>query len=417
LWSLYAIITLSRELPRLEYRTAIYAGLAIGLTLAIRINGVVLFGYLAIVSSLVLWSSRSASHDHLNATRLLQRFLTLGAVAYATMFVFWPWAQAHPLSGPIDALTVFSAFSEQHHTVFGGIYVDSLDLPFEYVPTWLALTLPESIGIAFLIASSLYRKVTKLDIPNSDVIALLSLASLLPVGYAILNRTPLYDAIRHLLFVIPPMAVLAALGVASLRETIMTPAVRQILYAIPALALGLAAYEMVRIHPNQASYFNHVFAGTIYQAWMKYDSDYWNNSYKQGLKWIVNNYPDEEGGKVRIAGMLHALVKNQLDSDSHEAVQVWEQPDLYIATVRYGDHRAIPGDHLHAIRAGSADLLYILRPDTSYAGRPIFQSNPYIDRSRLKYCREVRSIQRRMVRGPWQATSTQSMRKSLPDWG
>jgi 4-amino-4-deoxy-L-arabinose transferase-like glycosyltransferase len=316
LWSLYFIVRLLRELPRPTIRAVLSTGAAIGLTLGVRITGLLLLAYLFLAATIILIRLHRSGNDRLGVYLLLEQFTILCAVAYVTMFVFWPWAQAHPLGGPIDAFSVFTAFAEEHFTVFGGVYVSSLEIPREYALTWLSLTLPETtaIGLAFLIAAIILRKRSDLAVRNLDLIGLLSLAALVPVLYVVLNRTPLYDGIRHLLFAVPPLAILAALGTNSLYRTIRRPSVRRTLCTVTVMALGLTWAEMVRIHPYQSSYFNYVVAGTIDEAWLKYDSDYWQNSYKQGIAWIVDNYPTLKDRKVRVAGLFAAGVKYQLDS-------------------------------------------------------------------------------------------------------
>lgn len=387
IWSLYFIIRFVRELPCPSVRTAVYTGLAIGLTLAVRVNGVLLFGYLFLSCLASLVRIRQADPVGVEPYLLLRRLALLAVISYATMVIFWPWAQVHPVSGPIDALRLFSSFAEEHFSLFRGQYVSSLNLPRTYALSWLSLTLPEAtgIGLACLIAAAGFHfKSSRLRIRNLDLIGLLALAVLLPLVFVVLNRTPLYDGLRHLLFVRPPLSILAAIGVISLYRAVRTGWIRWMLRLIPSLALAMTAAEMIRIHPYQSSYFNYVVAGTIDQAWQKYDTDYWQSSYKEGLTWILEQYPTSMDKKVRVAGLFHGGITHQLESDDHVAVYAWEDPDVYMGTTRYGDHRAVPGEILHRVKAGAAELLYIVRPDSGYSDDPFFQTDPFIDNSRLR---------------------------------
>jgi hypothetical protein len=169
LWSLYFIVRLLRELLRPTVLTVLSTGVAIGMSLGVRITGLLLLAYLFLMATIILIRLYRSGDDRPGVLPLLEQFTILCAVAYVTMFVFWPWAQAHPLGGPVDAFNVFTSFAEEHFTVFGGVYVSSLEIPREYALTWLSLTLPETtaIGLAFLVSGIIYRKRSDLAVRKS----------------------------------------------------------------------------------------------------------------------------------------------------------------------------------------------------------------------------------------------------------
>jgi hypothetical protein len=60
-------------------------------------------------------------------------------------------------------------------------------------------------------------------------------------------------------------------------------------------------------------------------------------------------------------------------------------PDIYLGTTRFGEHLAIPGEVLHKVVAGGAELLYIVRPDTAFATDPEFSRTfRHLDERRLR---------------------------------
>src|SRR6202008_547992 len=66
-------------------------------------------------------------------------------VAYPGMLLFWPWAQTDPIENPLRALAFFSHQTFPFYTLFDGRFVPATDLPWTYLPTYIALALPELI--------------------------------------------------------------------------------------------------------------------------------------------------------------------------------------------------------------------------------------------------------------------------------
>lgn len=235
---------------------------------------------------------------------------------------------------------------------------------------WLLLTLPE---IAFwgLAAGALLRfKTWGLNH------ALVAFGAGFPIGYVILSHSPLYDGIRHLLFVIPPLMVLTAVGITKWTEQIQNTWIRRAFIFITGLLLALTLQDMVQLHPNQYVYFNCLIAGGIGQASKKYETDYWRHSYKQGIRWIETTIAKPTGRKLRLSS-LHPNLERQLDPNRFEFAHPPERADLYLGTTRFDEHRLIPGEIVHIVRANSVPLLYIIRPDSSYANDPFFADSPF----------------------------------------
>jgi hypothetical protein len=91
----------------------------------------------------------------------------------------------------------------------------------------------------------------------------------------------MYDGLRHLLFVQPPMAVLAAVGwMAALRGRHV--AQRMAAWALFVPGLLAAVVFDIREHPNQVVYFNEIARGPA-AVYGRYEMDYWGNCLLQAL--------------------------------------------------------------------------------------------------------------------------------------
>ena len=190
--------------------------------------------------------------------------------------VFWPWAFERPLVGPFLALSQFSAFFWNGSVLFAGRVFRAKALPWEYVPTWLAISTPPVLLAGAALSLVRLRR-------DRWPLAGLWCAALFPAAYVVVRHSTLYNGIRHLLFIVPTLAVLAAAGWTALLSR--TSGWRRGL-AAAALAAGLVepALFCLRNHPNEIVYFNALVGGPR-GAFGRYDLDYWGNCVLQEVQW------------------------------------------------------------------------------------------------------------------------------------
>lgn len=365
LWSLYYIIQYYKTFPQLSRKTILGTGLCIGFALGIRIGGLLLVAYLGLAITAQLYHRRHNLIATIQDT-IPKLGITL-LIAYLTMLVFWPYALQNPISGPIHALQKFSQFTESHTSFFDGRYVLNSEIPRDYAPTWFAITLPDFALIGLVFGLFFIVKTKKL-------INLMPLfAGLFPIVYATVMHTPLYDGIRHLLFAMPPLIVFSAIGLGYLAQHFKSYAIGT---AITVLLLTGTAIEMIRLHPNQYVYFNTLIAGGVQNASVNYETDYWENTLKQGIHWAERNVSSVQDRKITINGFSEN-VQYMLDETHFESTPHPEEADIYLGTTRYDRHRKVPGEILHIIESANTPLLYVIRPDTSYRQDPFFAESPF----------------------------------------
>jgi hypothetical protein len=113
------------------------------------------------------------------------------------------------------------------------------------------------------------------------LIAILTLAWLaIPVFYVVARRPPLYDGMRHFLFVAPPIFVFAALALDLAFERIRRSGVRM---AVAILVIVPGLIGIVGLHPYEYTYFNALVGGTG-GAFRHYETDYWLTCYKEAVQ-------------------------------------------------------------------------------------------------------------------------------------
>jgi hypothetical protein len=295
IWSVYYILQFANHMPRIPRPVTIRLGIAIGATLATRVGGVLLFIYLGAVIG--TWLAFQVTEKGLsfptlsNAVPALRALTAVVAISWFIMLAFWPWAQTNPLLRPIQALTKFSHYSDwQGSVLFEGATIKATALPRIYIVKWLLITLPEIFLLAFVL-SALYgvgwimRGKGQCERSALANAAVLMTTALFPLAYVVANKTILYNAERHLTFIVPPLACLAAWGSYRALSKLSVKWKR-------AAGLAIASYlifhvgVMIRLHPDEYVYFNQLVGG-LKGANGQYDTDYWGNSFREAVRGLA----------------------------------------------------------------------------------------------------------------------------------
>jgi hypothetical protein len=174
---------------------------------------------------------------------------------------------------------------------------------------------------------------------------------LVPSTMVIVRNLTLYDGIRHVYFIVPPMAVLAAAGWDFLLGAVRRPG------AVAAVGLALAcgvaeplAFQ-VRNHPNQNVYFTPL-AGGPRAAFGRYEMDYWGNCVLEAVRWSA--------GQAERAGMAVGVTANAWEV---AVADLSRFPSLWFRHRRHGgyhlDIRLLKGPRQGVLDAAArTDILY-----------------------------------------------------------
>jgi hypothetical protein len=304
-WATLAILVMTRQLIP-SWRVTIAAGLSTGLAITTRTGGIITHAYL--LAALLLCAVKFfAVHGRLTLHYLVQigaRYAAAVVLAWMIAFALWPWLQiGNPFHQFHIALEHFATIPMTYEFSHWGERIWTSDLPASYIPGQLLARLPEAFlflltfaGV-YAIAALVALARETLASPSSGrgwgwrtavqamarqrPILIVCVAVTLPIGYLIMQRATLYDGIRHVLFVIPMLAILAGFGFWTL-----LPLLRR----VPVIAaVGVGAYvgglvgALAALHPLEYVAMNALAGGTR-GAYGKFELDYWSAAATEGLR-------------------------------------------------------------------------------------------------------------------------------------
>jgi hypothetical protein len=310
------LVRLAEEYPSPSPQTILIIGLGAGLSIGTRILAglalvYALIGFLPIfIAEIRTQGVREAGVRFVHVTYVLIPGLVLG---YLIMGLIWPWSIIEP-QNPFLALTYFSHFFERPwKEMFDGALVSVPDMPWSYLPTLFALQMPEvllALALGGAIGTFVMLARRGVGARRKTILLMLTLAASLPIAIAMVKRPALYNGIRHFVFVIPPMAVVGGVAFASAMNRLgqNRRAWQPVLLAAFCFGLLLSLGEMIRLHPYQYTYFNHI-AGTVRGADDRFMLDYWGLAFKQASDELREQLaekqefpPDGRKWKVAVCG-------------------------------------------------------------------------------------------------------------------
>jgi len=349
-WAIYAMLAFFRR-ERFAWRDAVGVGVAIGLALAVRAGGLLLFYYLAMAAGFyVACETGIRTWPDLRravSVRTIGLALAMAGAAWAVMVSVWPWALENPVLNPVRAFLMSRNFDAVYPVLYRGEVLMSDTLPWHYLPNYLLIGLPPAIlalaAVGF--GACIARQAGGVPAPGRFMLYVLELWILFPVLYFVAKQPNVYDGMRHFLFLLPCVAVFAGIGAAFLVNRLAPVARRGLAAAAAVLLLLSAVPEMVYLHPYEATYFN-VFAGGLEKAGRRYETDYWVSSYKEAVAW-VNARARESRRPLTVLVAANAYSAACAAYYAGPGVDLWyvfgpdarpglpDSVDYYIATTRY----------------------------------------------------------------------------------
>jgi Dolichyl-phosphate-mannose-protein mannosyltransferase len=420
IWSVYYILRVSERLPEAPSGLVIRLGIVIGLTLGIRIGGLLVVAYLG--AQLLLFVICEPGMRPVDRLRRMLRLcvsilLPTVLIAWTGMLSAWPFAQVDPIGNPLAALRHFAEYSPGIETLFFGQVADDVHRPLLYLPIYLLIKIPEIDG-ALIAASAVFCAMSvwrERLMAFSSGEALLALAVLAPLAYVAFSRPELYDAERHFLFLLPPLAIACALAarriVVHLGRTGGTIAAAAI-----AVACGASAAPAMRdLHPYEYAYFNRLVGG-LPGAADRFETEYWGSALTEAARMLsVRLRSDANHHPVRVAicgndtSVEDPLRSVALLTDDRQSA------DYYIATSRGHCDDEVAGKTIAVV--GRDGVAFAVVKDLHHATERVAAMQPMANQTLSKPTQgaRLRPVHRSLYSPPqWRSVAQPG---SALDWG
>jgi tetratricopeptide (TPR) repeat protein len=302
---LYFIVRFIQELPKPRRSTIILTGLAIASAISVRVGGLLLIAYLGFFTGLYFLFSmglmKMFRKDNFSVIKRAVVYMFLIAViGYFAGLILWPFGLENPIKNPIIALGAFTNFATSLRQVFGGKFIWSDNVPWNYIPQYMLITIPVLVLLGFVLFILFIKRMDQKYKYFWAFVLLFSFA--FPIFYIIYKKSNVYGGWRHALFTFPPLAVMSALGYEYLLGVWKN---KYFKYVVVLLFAGLAFHPLrftVVNHPFEYIYYNELIGG-VDKAYGKYETDYYYHSIREGCNWLRKEIEPrlKAGEKIKVA--------------------------------------------------------------------------------------------------------------------
>ena len=310
-----ALCLIHRAFEKDTVRAFAVLGMGTAVLTNLRIMGLMLFAAVLGMRALDLLHAAERSERR----RVLKTVAAFAAAGAATLYAISPYLWSDPRQFG-EALRTLSEHPNTLWELFQGRFVRPDDLPWRYVPTWIAITTPPFtlllgcagvVGVAWRAAARPGRALR--NTPLRFGLLLTACLAAPPLAVAALGAHT-YDGWRHLYFLHAPLALLAASGL-RLPASRDAARVRRGTYAAAGVAAAGILIAMARIHPYQNVYFNFLVDRTTPERLRtQYEMDYWRTARLGALRHLARTWPSTRlcvAGGERGITLLSEAQRNQ----------------------------------------------------------------------------------------------------------
>ncbi len=290
IFTVYGIIRFLKYYPEKIYRNGWLVALGIGLTIGVRVGGILLALYFLFFTGM-FYILTTKYYEWLRKENL-KRFwkmmlyaILISVTGYLIGVVLWPYSHKAPIQRTLEAMKYMEQYATSLRQVFEGKIIWSDNVPAYYLPKYILMTLPEYIILGFLSFFILFRKLKKKD---TIWYFILLFVSIFPVAYIIYKGSNVYGGWRHVLFIFPGIAIIAALGINNLINRFQLKYIRWLITAFVVFLMLLPLRHIIANHPHEYIYYNNI-SGGVKKAYGKYEMDYFYHTLRAGSEWLIEN--------------------------------------------------------------------------------------------------------------------------------
>jgi hypothetical protein len=363
-WAVYCLVRIVQKRDQTQPRDHIGFAISSGLASGTRAGGLILLVvYALVLLRAVVATARERGENRLRrAARLTGLFATGAAVSWGLMLLSWPWTHEAPFARPFEAAELMTRFPRPMEVLFNGKLIVTTRLPWDYAPTWLLATLPPLVVVLLFLAVPLslihLRRGSR---PGAPLFILLLLASG-PIAATMIGRLVLYDGIRQLLFIVPPLIAIAAWAGVTLFAELGSSRSRGLAVLVALVFCLDPLTGLVRLHPYQYIYFNR-FVGGLKGIEGRFETDYWGLALRETAEWVNRNR-----SLLKSRGVLKVFVPHNCAEPTSAgeyldpAIRLTDNnmaADFVLAPTRFGCDRRFDGTSVFRVERQGVTLAVV----------------------------------------------------------
>jgi len=269
-------------------KRACWHSLATAILIDTRLMGVLLPVATLVMVLLRLWKGE------LTPKKVLIPLLVYSILSVLLVVAFWPYLWSSPWENFVQAFENMSQFRWNSPVLYFGNSILSTELPWHYIPVWIAITTPLPyiflfmLGATDILSKFISRRLSlwRGDEEWQDLLFLGLFIS--PIIAVILLDSVLYDGWRQMYFIYPAFVLVALRGWVILLHWHPQRHLRawpKIIILGTISGLIYTGMWIMQSHPHQNVYFNMIVGRDIKT---KFEVDYWGLSSRQALQQIVD---------------------------------------------------------------------------------------------------------------------------------
>ena len=303
-----AIWTMVRFLDKPSYRRAIIHAAATAFVIDVRVLGV----FVSVLTvAFYFYKNDSYKKFHLRTLWKNPLVLFLGLSSLLTI-TFWPYLWSNPIGHFFEALFKMSTFAPYTGNVlFLGNMVKASEVPWYYLPVWIAITIP--ISVLFLGVIGFIWAIWKIVYKQADrFLLVIFLWFLTPILFVLIAHPDIYDGWRQFYFIYPAFILLSLMGVHEVQSYIrkhFSALTKKIMFGILGVLLSINMFTvvifMIGSHPYQNVYVNEFVGFQV--ARVNFDMDYWGLSFRKGLEYLAANDKSQKIPIILAYATFHQL--------------------------------------------------------------------------------------------------------------
>ena len=323
----------------------------------------------------IIFIAADFSRETPRRTRIALRDIFIYLVFFVSLSVaLWPFLWGDPAGNLMKAIDLMKLNNWSGQVLYLGNYIHNTELPWHYIPVWIAVTTPPVYLALFipglcLAFSSFFKNDMKAH-PERRYDHILLAWLFVPILGVIGLKIPVYDAWRHLFFIYPAFLIFSLSGLSWLFDLmarrssgrLRTALIAALSFFITVSLLNIAAF-MIRCHPHQNLFFNRFAGGGMAAAKKRFGLDYWGLSYKSGLEYILQKDPS---GKIKVFpdNILVEAGALMLPAAERERLVFTKDPGdakYLITNYRLHDEEYLRGDPFYTITIGGAKIVAVYK--------------------------------------------------------